>query len=189
MKRIVRRKIKDKDLLWLLDEIIDSAEGLPIGNYLSQYLANLYLCYFMHRVNENLKLDAAEYADDITFFASTKEELREAFKEIKRMVEEELNLKIKGNYQIFPISENRYDKSGRALDYVGYKFYRKQKLIRKSIKKNFCKTVSRLNRRQKQLDAKAYKQAVAPWLGWAKHSDSKHLLKSIIKPCYYDSIL
>lgn len=189
MKRIVRRKIKDKDLLWLLDEIIDSAEGLPIGNYLSQYLANLYLCYFMHRVNENLKLDAAEYADDITFFASTKEELREAFKEIKRMVEEELNLKIKGNYQIFPIAENRYDKSGRALDYVGYKFYRKQKLIRKSIKKNFCKTVSRLNRRQKQLDAKAYKQAVAPWLGWAKHSDSKHLLKSIIKPCYYDSIL
>lgn len=189
MKRIVRRKIKDKDLLWLLDEIIDSAEGLPIGNYLSQYLANLYLCYFMHRVNENLKLDASEYADDITFFASTKEELREAFKEIKRMVEEELNLKIKGNYQIFPISENRYDKSGRALDYVGYKFYRKQKLIRKSIKKNFCKTVSRLNRRQKQLDAKAYKQAVAPWLGWAKHSDSKHLLKSIIKPCYYDSIL
>lgn len=189
MKRIVRRKIKDKDLLWLLDEIIDSAEGLPIGNYLSQYLANLYLCYFMHRVNENLKLDAAEYADDITFFASTKEELREAFKEIKRMVEEELNLKIKGNYQIFPIAEKRYDKSGRALDYVGYKFYRKQKLIRKSIKKNFCKTVSRLNRRQKQLDAKAYKQAVAPWLGWAKHSDSKHLLKSIIKPCYYDSIL
>lgn len=189
MKRIVRRKIKDKDLLWLLDEIIDSAEGLPIGNYLSQYLANLYLCYFMHRVNENLKLDAAEYADDITFFASTKEELREAFKEIKRMVEEELNLKIKGNYQIFPIAENRYDKSGRALDYVGYKFYRKQKLIRKSIKKNFCKTVSRLNRRQKQLDAKAYKQAVAPWLGWAKHSDSKHLLKSTIKPCYYDSIL
>lgn len=189
MKRIVRRKIKDKDLLWLLDEIIDSAEGLPIGNYLSQYLANLYLCYFMHRVNENLKLDATEYADDITFFASTKEELREAFKEIKRMVEEELNLKIKGNYQIFPIAENRYDKSGRALDYVGYKFYRKQKLIRKSIKKNFCKTVSRLNRRQKQLDAKAYKQAVAPWLGWAKHSDSKHLLKSIIKPCYYDSIL
>ena len=43
LKRIVRRKIKDKDLLWLLDEIIDSADGVPIGNYLSQYLANLFL--------------------------------------------------------------------------------------------------------------------------------------------------
>lgn len=164
-------------------------EGLPIGNYLSQYLANLFLCYFMHRVNEVLKLDAAEYADDITFFSSSKEQLREAFKEIRKMIEDELKLKIKGNYQIFPIAANRYDKHGRALDYVGYKFYRNQKLIRKSIKKNFCHTVSRLNRRTPLLDAKAYKQAVAPWLGWAKHSDSKHLLKTIIKPCYYDSIL
>lgn len=189
MKRLIRRKIKDADLLWLLDEIIDSAEGLPIGNYLSQYLANLFLCYFMHRVNEVLKLDAAEYADDITFFSSSKEQLREAFKEIRKMIEDELKLKIKGNYQIFPIAANRYDKHGRALDYVGYKFYRNQKLIRKSIKKNFCHTVSRLNRRTPLLDAKAYKQAVAPWLGWAKHSDSKHLLKTIIKPCYYDSIL
>ena len=105
------------------------------------------------------------------------------------MIEDELKLKIKGNYQIFSIAANRYDKHGRALDYVGYKFYRNQKLIRKSIKKNFCHTVSRLNRRTPLLDAKAYKQAVAPWLGWAKHSDSKHLLKTIIKPCYYDSIL
>lgn len=79
LKRIVRRKIKDKDLLWLLDEIIDSAEGLPIGNYLSQYLANLILCYFMHEVNEALKLDCAEYADDIVFFSDSKEKLRKAF--------------------------------------------------------------------------------------------------------------
>lgn len=189
LKKIVRRKIKDKDLLWLLDEIIDSAQGLPIGNYLSQYLANLFLCYFMHRVNEVLKLDAAEYADDITFFATSKEQLREAFKEIKRILEEELRLKIKGNYQIFPIAKNRYDRNGRALDYVGYMFFREQKLIRKNIKKNFCHATARLNRRKPPLDAKAYKQAVAPWLGWAKHSDSKHLLKTIIKPCYYDSIL
>lgn len=107
----------------------------------------------------------------------------------KRILEEELRLKIKGNYQIFPIAKNRYDRNGRALDYVGYMFFREQKLIRKNIKKNFCHATARLNRRKPPLDAKAYKQAVAPWLGWAKHSDSKHLLKTIIKPCYYDSIL
>ena len=43
LKQIIRRKIKDRDLLWLLDTIIDSAEGVPIGNYLGQYFANLYL--------------------------------------------------------------------------------------------------------------------------------------------------
>jgi RNA-directed DNA polymerase len=35
LKSIIREKIKDKALLWLLDEIIDSTTGVPIGNYLS----------------------------------------------------------------------------------------------------------------------------------------------------------
>lgn len=197
LKQIVRKKIKDSDLLWLLDEIIDSADGLPIGNYLSQYLANLFLAYFMHYVNERMHtdigkaepFDATEYADDIALFADNKQDLHRAYREIKRYLGEELNLTIKGNYQIFPIANNRYDTSGRALDYVGYKFYRKQKLIRKSIKKNFCRRTARLNKRQPPLDTKAYKQEVAPWLGWAKHSNSKHLLKTIIKQEHYESIL
>ena len=186
MKSIVRRKIKDKDLLWLIDGIIDSAEGLPIGNYLSQYLANLMLCYFMHEANEVLRMDCA---DDIVFFSDSKERLREAFTGFIRPRLAALRLEVKGNWQIFPIAENRQDKHGRALDYVGFKFYRKQKLIRKSIKQNFCRAAAKLGKRGQQLDAKAYKQAVAPWLGWARHSNSKHLLRTIIKQEHYESIL
>ena len=190
LKRVVRRKIKDKDLLWLLDEIIDSADGVPIGNYLSQYLANLFLCYFMHKVNEVWKIDCEEYADDFAFYSESKETLRRFFHEfVKPYLEQELELKVKDNWQIFPIAVNRYDRHGRGLDYVGYKFYRKQKLIRKSIKQNFCRAAAKLNKRQPPLDTKAYKQAVAPWLGWAKHSNSKHLLRTIIKQEHHASIL
>lgn len=188
LKQVIRKKIKDKDLLWLLDEIIDSADGLPIGNYLSQFLANLFLAYFMHFVNEVLRLEATEYADDICFFSESKEKLHGALEEI-RVYLAGLGLDVKSNYQVFPIANNRYDKSGRALDYVGYKFYRKQKLIRKSIKKNFCRHVARFNKRKPQLSPKEYKQRICSWLGWVKHSNSKHLLKSIIKKEYYDSIL
>ena len=187
LKAIIRRKIKDKDLLWLLDEIIDSAEGLPIGNYLSQYLANLTMAYFMHRVNEVYGIDCEEYADDFVFFHTSKDELRKFFHCFVRLyIENELKLKVKDNWQIFPIAENRYDRHGRALDYVGYKFYRKQKLIRKSIKRNFCKKVSALNKLENISEAD-YKRQVAAWLGWAKHSDSKHLLKTIIKKEYYET--
>ena len=43
MKQVIRRKLKDARLLALLDGIVDSAEnGVPIGNYLSQFFANLY---------------------------------------------------------------------------------------------------------------------------------------------------
>lgn len=180
MKKIIRKKIKDKRLLILLDEIIDSAKGLPIGNYISQYLANLYLAYFMHKVCEVYKIDAAEYADDIIFLAESKDILHNLLRDIRNDIEEKLNINIKDNYQIFPIAMNRYDKHGRALDYVGYKFFREQKLLRK---------IARLNRIKPCLDASSYKQAIAPWLGWAKHSDSKHLLQTVLKPINYDSIL
>jgi RNA-directed DNA polymerase len=56
LKQLLRKKIKDQDLLWLLDEIIDSAPGLPIGNYLSQYFANFYLTYFDHWLKQVKKV-------------------------------------------------------------------------------------------------------------------------------------
>lgn len=204
VKRVVRWKIKDKDLLWLIDEIIDSVNGtphpvredelcdgesLPIGNYLSQFLANLVLAPFMHKVNEEWRIDADEYADDMVFYWDDPDKLRDAFHtKIRPYLEDNLNLKIKDNWQIFPVAKNREDKHGRALDFVGYKFYREQKLIRKSIKQNFCRKVARLNKRH-DVPFEDYKQQVASWLGWAQHSNSRHLLKTIIKPQYQHGIL
>lgn len=201
MKRIVRRKVKDKELLWLLGIIIDSAPGLPIGNYTSQYLANLFLAYFMHWVNEKLPaivagrlgvpsvmLFSTEYADDITFFSDRKDVLHIVLAEIREYLGRELHLCLKSNWQIFPIAKNRYDKSGRALDYVGYKFFREQKLLRKSVKQNFCRAAAKANRNPK-LDEKTYKQALASWFGWCKHSNSKHLAKKIIKPQFYETCI
>ena len=84
LKALLRRKFKDVDLLWLLDEIIDSAPGLPIGNYLSQYLANFYLTYFDHWVKEDLGVKYYfRYADDIVILHKDKEYLRELFEEMK----------------------------------------------------------------------------------------------------------
>lgn len=188
MKKIVRKKIKDKDVLWLLDEIIDSADGLPIGNFPSSYLANLYLCYVMHKVNERMKLDSTEYADDIATFAENKEVLHKCMDFYKAEIEGGLKVKIKDNWQIFPIAKNRYDKHGRALDYVGYKFYREQKLMRKSIKQNFARKCAKLNKRE-DITPMEYKQEISSWLGWAKETDSRNLLKKIIKKDCYESVL
>ena len=134
-KRIIRRKIKCKDTLALLDEIIDSVNGfpdpldtenvcqgrsLPIGNYLSQYLANLILSYLVHKINEKKGIKGVIYADDGVFFAKTKEALHNLRRFIDEYLSRELQLTLKGNYQVFPIAENRYDKHGRGLDFVGF---------------------------------------------------------------------
>lgn len=185
LKVLIRKKIKDDDLLWLLDEIIDSTDGLPIGNYSSQFLANLTLCYFMHSLNEVYRVPCCEYADDIVVFGSDKDALRSLFFDfIKPYIEGELNLEIKDNWQIFPIAYNRQDKPGRGLDYVGFVFYRNQLFMRKRIKQNLCRAAAKL--KYKNINEKQYRMALAPWLGWVKHSNSRNLINKISR---YENIL
>lgn len=173
LKKIVRRKIKDKRLLALLDEIIDSAHGVPIGNYLSQFFANLYLSYFDHWLKEELKVKYYyRYADDIVILSSSKQELHGLLVSINHYFNEHLNLQLKGNYQVFPIT-------ARGIDFVGYVFYHKHTLMRKSIKKRMCKKSARLN--NLNITDSAYRQAICSHTGWAKHCDSKHLLKTILR--------
>lgn len=76
LKTLIRRKIKCRDTLWLIETIIDHSNpqepvaayfpgddllspferrhGLPIGNLTSQFFANIYLNGFDHFVKETL---------------------------------------------------------------------------------------------------------------------------------------
>jgi RNA-directed DNA polymerase len=178
LKGIVRRKIKDVRLLKLLDEIIDSAPGVPIGNYLSQYFANLYLAYFDHWMKEVKGVTYYyRYADDIVVLSHSKTELQSLLKEIRTYLNINLKLKIKGNYQVFPVQS-------RGIDFLGYKFYHTHTLLRKAIKKRFCRRVAELNK--SNTNAKAYRQQVCSWWGWAKYCNSKHLIHTLFKDAPYE---
>ncbi|MGN6293741.1 MAG: reverse transcriptase domain-containing protein [Chitinophagaceae bacterium] len=163
MKRLVRRKIKDQDLLWLLDDIIDSAEGLPIGNYLSQYLANFYLSGLDHLLKEIKGVKYYfRYADDLVILSDSKQFLHALLADIRSYLSNELKLTIKENYQVFPVQ-------ARGIDFVGYRFYHSHTLLRKSIKQRFARKMSR---RPSPL-------TVASYWGWAKHCNSQNLLKKL----------
>lgn len=99
LKAIIRKKVKDWELLWLLDEIIDSAERVPIGNYLSQFFANLYLAYFDHWLKEELRVKYYyRYADDMVILSDSKDQLRSWLVAIKLYLTNVLKLKLKDNY-------------------------------------------------------------------------------------------
>jgi len=60
----------------------------------------------------NAPISTTAYADDIVFFASDKAILHGVFARIEAYLRDRLRLQIKGNWQIFPIANNRYDKHG-----------------------------------------------------------------------------
>lgn len=176
LKQIIRRKIKCADTLELLDQIIDSAPGVPIGNYLSQYFANLYLAYFDHYIKEDLGVKYYfRYADDMVFLHADKAHLQGLLCKINEYLGKELNLSLKANFQVFPVQ-------ARGIDFVGYVFRHNYVCMRKTIKKNFCRAVAKLNKRE--VADKQYKQVICSWLGWAIHCDAKNLVNKITKNKY-----
>lgn len=164
LKQIIRLKVKDKDLLNLLDGIIDSAQGLPIGNYLSQYLANLYLTYFDHWIKGIMQVKYYfRYCDDMVIFSGSKAYLHQLQGDIMLYLEIELKLTVKGNRQIFPVNS-------RGVDFLGYVFYHTHTRLRKSIKKNFARAVARRKSRA----------CIAAYMGWAKHANCLHLNQKLL---------
>ena len=76
---------------------------------------------------------------------------------------DKLKLEIKHNYQIFPVDI-------RGIDFVGYVFRHTHILLRKSIKQNFARMIAK----------RKNNQSIASYSGWAKHCDSKNLLKKLL---------
>jgi retron-type reverse transcriptase len=174
LKQIITKKIKDKDLLWLLGEIIDSAKGVPIGNYLSQYFGNLYLSGLDHWLKEQKGCKYLfRYCDDLAILHSSKNHLSRLQEDVSDYLKTNLNLKLKGNWQIFPVDK-------RGIDFLGYRFFHGYTLLRKS-------TVTRFKRRTKKIKEKHHLltpinilSSVMSYWGWMKYANCYHLQKTFI---------
>jgi len=177
LKALLRKKFKDKRLLKLLDLIIDSYpgdKGVPIGSYLSQYLANFYLCYFDHWLKEVCREKrVTRYMDDVSIHSGSKEHLHELLCKIRAYLEKELKLQLKGNYQIFPVRK-------RGLDFVGYRHFFGFRLLRK-------KTAVRLKRKMMKMKSKMmlnYNEwcSVNSYIGLCCQCNSYRLCRKYIHP-------
>lgn len=174
LKKLMRKRLKDPDLLWLIDEIIDSySEGIPIGNYTSQYFANFYLAYFDHWVKEQLRAKYyLRYMDDIVILHESKDQLHQWKLEIESYLAEHLNLKIKEDWQVFPTYI-------RGIDFVGYRSFGDYTLLRKSIATN-------LKRKMRAIKKEGFNEksmsSIGSYYGWIIHCNGFNLYKKHIKP-------
>lgn len=170
LKEVIRYKLKDPDLLWLLDEVIDSTgTGVPVGNYLSQFFANLYLSELDHLLKESYGVKYYyRYADDIVLLSDDKAKLHGWLVAINDYLNNRRKLSMKGNYQVFPVES-------RGIDFVGYVTYHTHALARKRNKKTLCRKVAKL--RKRGLSDDEIRLQAASELGFMKHCDSNNLLK------------
>lgn len=178
LKVFVRRKIKDVKLLKLLDEIIDSTDGVPIGNYLSQFFANVMLSELDHLCKQKWHCKYYfRYADDIVILSDKKSFLFDVYSKINSYLCT-IKLELKPNWQVFPVDS-------RGIDFLGYVFRHTHTRLRKDTKKKMC-------RRMARYDAKCEKDAKLRFgssVGWLKYFNSKALKTTLNKIIGYETFV
>ena len=204
LKEFIMRKIRDGRLEFLIFNIIDSYFtndtvsfrktdvhylrdegtrfiGLPIGSYLSQYLANFYLSFFDHYLKEVLRLKyVVRYMDDIVVFHHDKKYLHDILRDIRASIFLMCRLRLKDNYQIFSTDV-------RGVDFVGFRFFRRFTLLRKSTAlkfKRLARRVYKLQSKNKMISHHLF-CAVFSYLGLLQRCNGYRLFKKyflLIKP-------
>ena len=165
LKKELSKKIKDKKVLNLLNEIISSAPGIPIGNYLSQYFGNIVLSPLDHWIKSQQLKYYYRYCDDFVIVHESKKFLHYLKNRIEIQLKK-LKLNLKSNWQIFPINQ-------RALDFVGYVFHPTHTLIRKSNIKRFKQRIK--IKKYNLIAILIIFNHINTFSGWLKYADTTNL--------------
>jgi len=176
MFNIVQQKIKCQDTLDLFEDIIYSIRGsknIPIGNYTSQWLGNLYMNEVDMFVKHNLHFKHyIRYCDDFIFLHKDKDHLHQIKSSVTEFITHNLDMSLSKS-DIFPISH--------GIDFVGYRHFPNYILVRKS-------TAKRVKQRLKTLPSKLftneittdqYRSTLASTFGWLQWANSYNLRQSI----------
>lgn len=169
--KILKRVITNSQLLDLLHTIIFSDEervGIPIGNYTSQYFANIYLNELDQYCKHNLGVKYyVRYMDDFILLAPNKRKAKRWYRAIQRYAEGYLHLKLNPKSCFYP--------SSHGLDFVGYKIMNNCLRLRQRSKRKLNNII--WNYQHDYTTEADFVTSVAAWLGHAGHANAKTYIR------------
>ena len=196
LKSLIRRKVKCKETLWLIDKIVDNSNeqlsinryfdgddlftpferkrGLPIGNLTSQFFANVYLNHLDHFVKEKLGIKKyVRYVDDFALFGDDREFLQTARKRIEVFLE---TLRL----QIHKVKSQLFE-TGIGANFVGFRVFPTLIRVRSD---NLRRARWRLrkmveNYQSGELNAEKIKECLRSWIAHLEHGDTFQLRSKI----------
>jgi retron-type reverse transcriptase len=198
LKALLARKLKDRDVLWLVNRIIDHSNpqeevqsyfpgddlftpgerrrGLPIGNQTSQFFANVYLDPLDHFIKDRLGIGGyVRYVDDFLVFSDDKKHLAEVRQQIAAFLTG-LRLRLHpAKSVVFPVSQ--------GIRFLGYRVFPTHRLL---AKENVWRFRRRLRRLQSQyarheISLAHARQRVMSWIGHARQADTYRLRRRLFR--------
>lgn len=179
---ILKKKIHDKDVIKISEEIINSSsrhdiegkkdKGIPIGNYTSQMFANIYLNELDKYTKHILKCKYYfRYMDDFVLICEDKVKAKENLLLIRKFLNEELLLELNDKTNIFKLKQ--------GVNFCGYKINSNRVRIRNRGKENLkrkLKYIDYMIKREKA-EIKEVKEKLMGHIGYICHAEVNNLVK------------
>lgn len=169
--QILRGSINDRELVWLLDEIIgsfclvESNIGLPLGNLTSQILVNIYMDEFDRFMKHKLKVKRyLRYADDFVILSENRDNLENLIPQIGNFLRNRLKLSLHPNKVTIKTLAS-------GIDFLGWVNFPDHRILR-------TKTRRRMFGR---LKINKSKETVNSYLGLISHGNTTKLKSDIMK--------
>jgi|SRR3989338_8910635 len=167
LKDILAKHMRDPDILWLLEQVIDSFSassarvvlagvGLPLGNLTSQLLVNVYMNEFDQFIKRKLKVKHyIRYADDFVILHESKEYLGAKLPKIQNFLSESLKLSLHPDKVFIKTFAS-------GIDFLGWVYFPKHRVLRTSTKRRMFQKLENLNK----------PETIASYLGLLSHGNT-----------------
>lgn len=201
LQKILSDRIKDNDLMWLLDKIINSETrkfglpagmspenctadmwlyevGMPIGNLTSQLFANIYLNEVDQYIKHKLKAKQyLRYMDDSIILSDSKMQLAGYLEQIQNFLQQKLHLDLNKKTTIAPCDA--------GVDFVGYRMWATHRILKKSTAKRMLRHTRNLCELFKQgaLEEEYLKRYLASINDTLCHCDAMGLHSKVYNIC------
>ena len=169
---ILRKRIADEDVLWLLGEIVGSFHsgntgvGLPLGNLTSQLLVNVYMNEFDRFVKHKLRTKYyIRYADDFVLLSNEKQQLEETIKPIRTFLADTLKL---------TAHKVHIKTMASGVDFLGWVHFPDHRVLRTTTK----------NRMIKRIKEYPMTETLNSYLGLLGHGNTRKLRQKLLTSFY-----
>jgi hypothetical protein len=138
---IVRKHVFDRDIVWLIERVVQSfqstgpGKGLPLGNLTSQLLVNVYMNEFDQFVKHSLKQKHyIRYADDFVFIHHDKGALLEVLPKVHDFLSERLKLSLHPDKVFLKTVSS-------GVDFLGWVHFPDHRVLRTTTKKRMFRNI------------------------------------------------
>ena len=178
--RIIEEKVKDKEVLWLVNQILKynaavRGRGMPLGNYTSQFFANVYLNKLDYFVKHTLRAKYyLRYVDDFVILDKNEKKLERYKKYIDQYL---YNLGLK----LHP-TKSRVIPLHQGVPLLGFRVFYHYRLLKESSIRQIKRNLNIWKRNYvKGVPYENIMPRLEGWLAHAKHGNTFNLRRKILK--------